>query len=84
MKCGGFTSALKMIALAKQNGLKVMSGCMTESSIGVSSMTQLAPLLDYIDADGAMLLKQDIAKGVMFKKGNILFSSENGSGANLI
>jgi L-alanine-DL-glutamate epimerase-like enolase superfamily enzyme len=84
MKCGGFTPALKMIEMAKQNGLKVMAGCMTESSIGISSLVQLAPLLDYIDADGAMLLKSDIAKGVTFKNGNILFSSENGSGANFL
>ena len=81
MKCGGFTPALKMIKMAKQNELKVMAGCMTESSIGISSLVQLAPLLDYIDADGAMLLKSDIAKGVTFKNGNILFSSEHGSGA---
>lgn len=82
MKCGGFTPALKMITLAKQNGLKVMAGCMTESSVGISSLVQLAPLLDYMDADGAMLLKNDIAKGATFKDGKILFSSENGSGAN--
>ena len=84
MKCGGFTPALKMITLAKQNGLKVMAGCMTESSIGISSLVQLAPILDYIDADGAMLLKKDIAKGVTFKDGKIQFSSENGSGATLL
>ncbi|MEM5565222.1 dipeptide epimerase [Psychroserpens sp. AS72] len=84
MKCGGFTPALKMIKIAREHKLKIMVGCMTESSIGISSLVQLAPLLDYIDADGAMLLKSDIANGVAFKNGKILFSSENGSGANLL
>jgi L-alanine-DL-glutamate epimerase-like enolase superfamily enzyme len=84
MKCGGFTAALEMITLAKQHNLKVMAGCMTESSIGISSLVQLAPNLDFIDADGAMLLKKDIAKGVTFIDGRILFSSENGSGAHFL
>ncbi|MGC1470961.1 MAG: dipeptide epimerase [Psychroserpens sp.] len=84
MKCGGFTPALKMITIAKQHHLKVMVGCMTESSVGISSVVQLAPLLDYIDADGALLLKSDIAKGVTFLDGTIVFSSENGTGVTLV
>ena len=84
MKCGGFTPALKMITIATDHNLKIMAGCMTESSIGISNLVQLAPLLDYIDSDGAMLLKSDIAKGVTFSDGKIVFSSEHGSGANLL
>ncbi len=83
MKCGGITPALRMIKKAKQNNLKVMAGCMTESSIGISALCQLAPLLEYIDADGAMLFKKDIADGVTFNNGNIVFSEKNGSGAKL-
>jgi L-alanine-DL-glutamate epimerase-like enolase superfamily enzyme len=83
MKCGGLTPALKMIEKARQLNLKVMAGCMTESSIGISSLVQIAPLLDYIDADGAMLLKEDIAEGVKLIDGHIIFSHENGSGAML-
>jgi L-Ala-D/L-Glu epimerase / N-acetyl-D-glutamate racemase len=83
MKCGGITSALKMIALARSKNLKVMAGCMTESSIGISNLVQIAPLLDYIDADGAMLLEEDIAEGVKIINGNIVFSHNNGSGAIL-
>jgi L-Ala-D/L-Glu epimerase / N-acetyl-D-glutamate racemase len=80
MKCGGLTPALKMIEKARQLNIKIMAGCMTESSIGISSLVQIAPLLDYIDADGSMLLKEDIAEGVKLVDGNIIFSSKNGSG----
>ena len=83
MKCGGITSALKMIALARVKNVKVMAGCMTESSIGISNLCQIAPLLDYIDADGAILLKEDTAEGVKLVDGNIIFSHENGSGTIL-
>ena len=84
MKCGGITPALKMIAKGRELGLQVMAGCMTESSIGISNLCQLAPLLDAIDADGAMLLKNDIAKGVSFRNGTIVFSEKPGSGTKLI
>jgi len=83
MKCGGITPALEMIHIAKAKQLKIMVGCMTESSIGISNLTQLAPLLDYIDADGALLLQSDIAKGVTFDDGTIIFAAGNGSGAFL-
>ncbi|WP_317044387.1 dipeptide epimerase [Confluentibacter citreus] len=84
MKCGGMTPALEMIKKARQYDMLVMAGCMTESSIGISNLTQLAGLLDYIDADGAMLLKKDIAKGVYFEDGKMVFSFENGSGAEML
>jgi L-alanine-DL-glutamate epimerase-like enolase superfamily enzyme len=80
MKCGGITPALKMIELARQKGIKVMAGCMAESSVGISNLCQISPLLDYIDADGAMLMKNDTAKGVVLEYGNIIFSNKNGSG----
>ena len=84
MKCGGITPALKMIEKGRELELQVMAGCMTESSIGISNLVQLAPLLDAIDADGAMLLKNDIAKGVMFDQGTIVFSEKYGAGTELI
>ena len=80
MKCGGITPALKMIALARQKGVKIMAGCMAESSVGISNLCQISPLLDYIDADGAMLMKNDTARGVILESGNIIFSNKNGSG----
>lgn len=52
VKCGGLTPA-KIITRAKQHGLKVMVGCMTESSVGIATGVHLLPLLDYADLDGA-------------------------------
>ncbi len=83
MKCGGITPALKMIEKAHHLNLKVMAGCMTESTIGISNLTQIASLLDYIDADGALLLKKDIATGVTIVDGKIIYGSKNGSGSAL-
>lgn len=83
MKCGGLTPAKKMIQEAKSLGLKTMVGCMTESSVGISAIAHLTPMLDYVDMDGALLLKNDIASGVKLKNGNIIFSELNGTGVLL-
>ena len=83
MKCGGLTPAKRMITTAKSLGLKTMVGCMTESSVGISAIAHLTPLLDYVDMDGALLLKNDIANGVKLENGTILFSELNGTGAQL-
>lgn len=84
MKCGGLTPALKMIEKARELKLKVMAGCMAESTIGISSLTQVAHLLDYIDADGAMLLKNDTANGINLEFGKIVFPDKKGSGITLL
>ena len=83
MKCGGLTPAKRMISKAKSLGLKTMVGCMTESSVGISAIAHLTPALDYVDMDGALLLKNDIANGVTIKNGNIFFSNINGTGVLL-
>lgn len=83
MKCGGLTPAKRMILKAKELGLKTMVGCMTESSVGISAIAHLTPILDYVDMDGAMLLSNDIATGVNLINGNIFFSKLNGSGVQL-
>ncbi|WP_420400171.1 dipeptide epimerase [Flagellimonas sp.] len=83
-KCGGLTPALRMIGKGKRLGLKIMVGCMTESSVGISAIAQLLPQLDYVDMDGAMLLKEDIAHGVTIKNnGEIVFPTTAGSGITL-
>ncbi|WP_224999680.1 dipeptide epimerase [Cesiribacter sp. SM1] len=84
MKCGGLTPARRMIAEAKQLGMKVMVGCMTESTIGISGIAQLLPLLDYVDMDGPLLLSKDIATGVSIQTGKISYSTVNGTGATLL
>lgn len=83
VKCGGLTPARRMIAKARTLGMQVMTGCMTESSVGISAIAQLLPQLDYVDMDGALLLSNDPAKGVEIKAGKILQPLEAGSGITL-
>ncbi|HLT51735.1 MAG TPA: dipeptide epimerase [Arenibacter sp.] len=83
-KCGGLTPARRMIAHARSLGLKVMVGCMTESTVGISAIAQLLPQLDYVDMDGAMLLKEDIADGAIIREnGKVIFPHIGGSGISL-
>ena len=65
-KCGGMFKAQEMCKLARDLGMKVMIGCMTETTVGISAVGQLLPLLDYVDMDGALLLADgaDPAEGV--------------------
>lgn len=83
-KCGGLAPARRMIAQARELGLKVMCGCMTESTVGISAIAQLLPLLDYVDMDGAVLLARDIASGVRVEQGICHFPEVNGSGVKLL
>ena len=83
MKCGGITPALEMIKTARENNLLIMAGCMTESTVGISALAQIAPLLDYLDADGALLLAEDIAAGVTFDFGKIVYADSFGTGAQI-
>ena len=82
-KCGGITSARRMIAKARANYMKVMAGCMTESSVGISAVAQLLPQLDYADMDGALLITNDPAIGVTLNKGVVFFPDTYGNGVNL-
>jgi L-alanine-DL-glutamate epimerase-like enolase superfamily enzyme len=84
VKCGGLTSARRMLINAKDLGMKTMVGCMTESSVGISAIAHLLPLLNYVDMDGALLLAEDIASGVSIKDGVIAYSPLNGTGVSLI
>lgn len=73
VKCGGLTPALEMMKEARQLGLKIMVGCMTESSVGISAIAQLLPGLDFVDMDGAVLLANDIAQGVTLERGTCIY-----------
>jgi L-alanine-DL-glutamate epimerase-like enolase superfamily enzyme len=84
VKAGGITPALRMIKKAKALGMKTMVGCMTESSVGISAIAHIAPLLDYVDMDGAMLLAKDPAKGVRIFPDEVLFPEGPGIGAELL
>lgn len=84
MKAGGITPALRMLGEARSYGMKTMIGCMTESSVGITAIAHIAPLLDYVDMDGAMLLSQDIAKGVVITPERVIFPEGSGIGAELL
>jgi L-Ala-D/L-Glu epimerase len=68
MKCGGLTPALRMIKKAKSLNMKVMVGCMTESTIGCSAIAHLLPLLDYVDMDGPLLVIDTISKRMVLEQ----------------
>lgn len=84
VKCGGLTPSRRMLVHAKELSMKTMVGCMTESSVGISAIAHVLPLLDYVDMDGALLLSQDIANGVIIENGVVQYSNLNGTGVSLI
>lgn len=83
MKCGGLTPALEMIRKAKELGYKIMIGCMTESSVGISAGCVLTGLVDYSDLDGANLIANDYATGSFVENGKIILSEKPGLGIQL-
>ncbi|GAB4247647.1 MAG: dipeptide epimerase [Saprospiraceae bacterium] len=85
VKCGGPTAALKMIKLARSLDLKIMGGCMVESSVAISAMAHLAPALDYLDIDGPLLLANDPASGIRLdEQGGVHFNGKPGFGTDLV
>ncbi len=82
MKCGGITPAIRMIKLARQLNLSIMLGCMAESSVGISAAAQLAPLVDFVDLDGAMLLANDPAQGIRWTPKGINWPDRYGNGVS--
>ncbi|SFG46576.1 L-alanine-DL-glutamate epimerase [Halopelagius inordinatus] len=80
MKCGGLSEAKRMVHAARAHGLEVMLGCMVESNAAIAAACHLAPLLDYADLDGALLLDEDDYGGVPIEDGRILLDDLNRSG----
>ena len=70
-KCSGITPARRMIAKARSYGMKVMVGSMNESTVGSAAIAHLLPELDYVDMDGPLLLKEDLATGIAFDHGKV-------------
>jgi len=85
MKCGGLLEARRMIAAARAHGLEVMLGCMIESNASIAAACHLAPLLDYADLDGSLLLAADPYDGVDLSEGQIRVGDvdRGGTGARL-
>lgn len=84
MKAGGLTPARSMIRAARERHLKVMLGCMTESTVGISAIAHLSPLVDFADMDGQHFIKNDPAEGVRVTPEGFQFPARHGSGARLI
>lgn len=80
MKCTGMHEAYKMMQLARAFEMKVMLGCMTETSCAISAATQLSPLVDYADLDGAALIKNDLFTGATIVDGKMVMPAGNGIG----
>ena len=81
MKCTGMREAHTMVLLAKALGMKVMVGCMTETSCGISAAAQLVPLADYADLDGALLIRNDPFTGATIDHGLVTIPRGPGIGA---
>jgi L-alanine-DL-glutamate epimerase-like enolase superfamily enzyme len=80
MKCGGLRAAYKMISMARALDMKVMIGCMTETSCAVTAAAQLSPLVDWADLDGNLLISNDVFEGITIKDGKIMLPDRPGIG----
>lgn len=82
-KCTGITPALRMIADARVRNMKIMLGCMNESTVGSAALAHLAPLVDWLDMDGPLLLAEDLATGLDYEYGKVSFPEEPGLGITI-
>lgn len=80
MKCTGMREAWKMLTLARALGMKVMVGCMTETSCAISAAAQLSPAVDFADLDGSLLIANDRFRGMQVVKGKITLPDAPGIG----
>lgn len=80
MKCTGMREAKQMAELAQALKMKVMLGCMTETSCAISAAAQLAPLADWADLDGALLIGNDIYDGMTVSDGRCILPDRPGIG----
>lgn len=84
MKCTGMREAWKMLNYARAEGMKVMIGCMTETSCAVSAAAQLAPAVDFADLDGNLLITNDPFKGMEVVNGRVTLSDLPGIGLSVL
>ena len=80
MKCGGVREALRLIHTARAHGMKVMIGCMIETSVAITAAAHLSPLADYADLDGNLLISNDPFRGVAVRQGRLILPEEPGIG----
>ena len=82
-KCSGITPALRMIKKARELDLKIMIGCMNESTVGSAAIAHLLPFIDHVDMDGPLLLEEDLATGIKYDQGKIIYNDLPGLGVIL-
>ena len=80
MKCTGMREAWKMVTLARALDMKVMVGCMTETSCAITAASQFSPAVDFADLDGSLLIANDRFKGMEVVKGKITLPDLPGIG----
>ena len=80
MKAGGIQEALRMIQLARIVNLRIMLGCMIESSLAIAAAAHLTPLVDWADLDGNLLIREDPFTGLKVEKGKIILNEQPGLG----
>ncbi|HKH09920.1 MAG TPA: dipeptide epimerase [Rubrobacter sp.] len=80
-KCGGIRGALEMVHTARAHGMRLMLGCMVETSLGIAAAAHVSGLFDFVDLDGAMLLADDPFAGPVYERGRILLPDAPGLGA---
>ena len=84
MKAGGIRQAFRMIQKAKELNLKIMLGCMTETSCAITAASHLSPLADWVDLDGAKLISNDLFKGMIINNGLLTIPDLPGLGVEKI
>jgi L-alanine-DL-glutamate epimerase-like enolase superfamily enzyme len=75
-KCSGLTPALRMIKHARELNMQVMVGSMNESTLGSAAIAHLMPLIDHVDADGPLLLEEDLATGLIYNPDGTIDTSD--------
>ena len=83
MKCGSLFEAIKMVEMAREREMKIMLGCMIESSVAITAAAHLSPLVDYADLDGNLLISNDPYVGVKVEDGKLILPNSNGMGVSL-
>ena len=84
MKSTGMNEAYKMVVLARALGMKIMIGCMTETSCAVTAAANLAPLVDWADLDGNLLIANDRFSGMTVENGKVTLHDIPGIGVKLL
>ena len=80
MKAGGVQEAIRMIHVARAFGMKIMLGCMIESSVAIAAAAHLSPMVDWADLDGNLLISNDPFTGAMVERGRLVLNDRPGLG----